>query len=191
MILMSYSPGKIPVAKALLWAGGILVLALMFPTVFKVIFAARDELSYSAGVDSTTCAGIPGNASTPSENCLTIYTISLGNTGVNPQASIDVSLRNGPEPWRFGNSVVDIVASARRREVPTVDYRSESGLTYFHVENLQPNRLLELHMSYLGFAAYEQLQDVSVEVSALGSVIESNLHLTVLSRFFRNLTLLF
>ncbi len=188
---MSSLTGKLPVPKALLWVGIVVALALIFPTAYNLLFAARDELSYSAGVQSTTCAGMLRRDAGPSTNCLTVYGIRLGNTGINPQPAIEVSLYNAPEPSRFSSNTVDIVASAERRQSPDVDYSSQGGQVRIRVENLQRNRLVELQLSYLGGAAYEQLQNASVDIRAVGTVIASNPHVTVLSRFVRNLTLLF
>jgi len=188
---MNSSGDRISAPRIFFWAGLVIVLGFLFPTLFNIIFAARDELSYSAGIQSTTCSGFARNDNRPATNCLTIYAIKLGNTGINPQPAIEVSLLDTPATWRFSSSVVDIVASAQRRGSPAIDYSTGDGEALVRIEDLPRNRLVELYLTTLGFPAYRKLQTMSVAVSASGNVIESSPYVTVLSRFVRNLTVLF
>ena len=173
--------------KALLFAIAIIVLALVFPVGFNILVASRDELSYNAGVFSSTCSMRLSTDPTPGEYCLTIYEITLGNTGTNAQSVIQISLQDAPELWRFESNVVDIVASAKRIDSPVIDYDSTKDQTHIRIEHLQPNRMVDLRLTYLGPEAFEQLPRMSVIVSANGTLIESNPHTTVMSRFIRNM----
>ncbi|MFM1895765.1 MAG: hypothetical protein RLZZ385_839 [Pseudomonadota bacterium] len=176
-----------PLRKTLLWLGALLVLAQLFPTALRLLFASNDELSFDTRVLSSTCAGLLADERRPPENCVVIYGIELGNTGTNPQPLIEVRLGGAPEIWRLDEQVVDIVASARRRGSPEVRIDSLPDAALIRVENLEPNRLLSLRLAFLGLQASRQLETMTVEVSASGSLINTSPHLTVLSRFLRNL----
>ena len=177
--------------KAALWTGGAIMLALLFPSVFRMTFAARDEVSYSAGLSSTTCRGFLANGYSSPESCRSIYRIVLGNTGTNTQNNIRVLLSPVPETWLLGTGVLDIVASAQRRSRPDISHEQSADSLEITITNLEPNRLVELSVMTRGSEAATLLGNTTVHINSTGTVIESNPRLTVTARFFRNLLSVF
>lgn len=173
--------------KVLWWALGVALLAVLFPSLFRVVFAARDEVSYSAGLSMTTCQGFLANGYSTPETCRATYRVILGNTGTNPQEEILVTLSPVPETWLLGTSALDIVASAQRRATPEISHEQDSDSLVITVSNLEPNRLVELDLMTRGLESAELLTGTTARVDSAGSVIESNPRLTVTARFFRNL----
>jgi hypothetical protein len=173
--------------KYLLWAGGVLLLILFFPSLFGTVFSSKDEVSYSAGLSMTTCQGFLANGYSSPESCRATYGIVLGNTGTNPQDEIQVTLSPVPETWLLGTGVLDIVASAQRRSRPDISHVQVDESLHITIANLEPNRLVELDVMTRGAEAAELLTSTTIQVDATGAVIESNPRLTVTARFFRNL----
>lgn len=173
--------------KILWWVAGVALLALLFPSLFRVVFAARDEVSYSAGLSMTTCQGFLANGYSTPETCRATYQVILGNTGTNPQDEIVVTLSPVPETWLLDTAALDIVASAQRRATPAIRHAQERDSLVIAISNLQPNRLVELTLMTRGAESAELLTRTTAQVTSTGSVVASNPRLTVTARFFRNL----
>jgi len=175
------------VRKSLLGLSVIGGLALVFPSVSKIMFASEDEISFDRVIASSTCVGFIADAARSGDNCVTTYQLEVGNTGHNPQPLIEFRLRGMPEVWRLNSRAVDIVASAERRATPLVSHVLLGDELLVTVQNLEPNRLVAINLDVLGLAAYNQLDAVAVDVRANGTVIETSPHMTVVSRFLRNI----
>jgi len=173
--------------KVFYWVGGVILLALLFPSLFRTLFAAKDELSYSAGLSMTTCSGFLANGYSSPDSCRAAYRVVLGNTGTNPQDLIEVVLSPVPETWLLGTGVQDIVASAKRRARAEISHEQINDSLYIEIANLQPNRLVELSVMARGVEAADVLAGTTIQIDSSGAVIESNPRMTVTARFFRNL----
>lgn len=177
----------IPVRRIAIVASVLLVLAILFPSTLRVLFAADKELSFSAGLGMTTCRGPSSSQFTDASNCLARYDIVLGNTGSEIQERIEIHLDPVPVEWRVAYNTQDIVASARRPSGPQIEYQQTGSRVVFLIENLGPNRLIDLSLMSSGEAALHQFESTVIEIDADAVLIETNPRLTVVSRFFRNL----
>jgi hypothetical protein len=173
--------------KVLIWVAGVVLIALLFPALFRIVFAAKDEVSYSAGLSITTCQGFLANGYSSPESCRANYRVVLGNTGSNPQQEVLLTLAPVPDTWLLSSGALDIVASAERRAVPGIEHQQLEERLRITVTNLEPNRLVEINVTTRGAEAAELLSTAAITIDANGTVIESNPRLTVTARFFRNL----
>ena len=181
MALLTYSH-----KRALYLGGSVIAIAILFPTVFSILFAAADEVSYSAGIDSSTCTDFLIQQGAGAALCTTRYGVVVGNTGTNKQDLVTVELYDVPSESRVGWSALDLVATSVRPTGPEVtEVALENGLRLV-IADLAANRLVQFSLVARGPESIAQLQRVSVAVQANGRVIETNPHLTVVSRFVRN-----
>lgn len=181
MALLDYSH-----KKAITFGAVILVLFVFFPTLFSVLFPAADEVSYSAGVASSTCSAFFVEAGADGSSCSTRYSVVVGNTGSNLQEVVTVELRPLLPGQPVGWNIVDIVASAVRTPPPTItDEVLEDGRRLV-IEGLAPNRQVVFILPGRGMQSVEQMANISATVVARGRVIASNPSLTVMSRFVKN-----
>ena len=169
----------------------VILIAIVFPTALAIIFAAEDEVSYSAAAGLSTCSDFFIENDSQLERCTSPFEIVLGNTGSNTQALVSIRISPVPAELRMGQSVQDIVASARRSENPEISQYSMDNSRLFTIRNLAPNKLVAIELVSRGIESHQLLQQLQVEVEATGSVLESNPRLTVLSRLARNLLGLF
>ena len=177
--------------KALLYAGGVIFLLLLFPTLFSILFASKDELSFESGFSLSNCRAIFLDRPGEEERCVTTFQVVLGNTGENAQELITVELVGVPEVFRKYTGAINIVASARPPVNPEIIETASDDRLHYEIHGLEPNRLVEIEITTLGLAAYEQLQQVQVNVNASGTVIEASPYVTVTSRFFGNVLSIF
>lgn len=181
MALLDYSH-----KKAITVGGIVLVLFFLFPTIFSVLFPADNEVSYSAGIASSTCSDFFLEAGADGSSCTTRYSVVVGNTGSNLQEVVTVELRPLLPGQPVGWNVVDIVATAVRTPPPTItDVVLEDGRRLV-IEGLAPNRQVEFVLPGRGMQSVAQMENVSATVGASGRVIASNPSLTVMSRFVKN-----
>ena len=170
---------------------GVVVLALLFPTAFDVVFASRDEVSYEAGINFSTCGDLYFNTGEDRSRCTTQFLVVLGNTGTVTQERVTVELDYVPEVQRLNWTLLDIVASSvRAPRAGIIEERKNQGrgLT---ITGLVPNRLVEISFTARGPEAQALMDTINVRVTATGRVINSNPHLTVLSRLAKNLLSVF
>lgn len=172
--------------RIVLWLLALAVLAVVFPTALKVIFAADDEVSYSAGLSMTTCSGFLAN-DRGGDDCVARYEMVLGNTGSQPQPRIEIRFAPVSILGHINYQALSIVASANRSVSPEISYSQEGEILLFVVENLAPNRLVEIDFDARGRGPAEQLAFAEAQIRGPATVIESNPRLTVVSRFVRNL----
>jgi len=164
----------------------VLLLFLFFPTMFSVLFPASDEVSYAAGITSSTCGGFFGNDDSDGTLCTTRYAVVIDNTGTNPQEIVTVELRPLPAGQLIGWNVLDIVASSVRSPPPNIiDVALNDGRRLV-IEGLAPNRQVEFTLSGRSLESVASMENIAVTVAANGRAIASNPTLTVLSRFFKN-----
>lgn len=171
--------------RVLAWGAGVLVLLLFFPSLFHLTFASRNEVSFSASPGINTCRGVFIEDSDEAETCVTSYQITLGNTGTELQHQVTVALSPAPTMVRFGANSLDIVASAERLPAPRVSQQTKGDALEFLIEDLHPNRLVEIRFTTRGLAAFELLKTMETKVYADGVVIDTNPHVTVIARFAR------
>jgi hypothetical protein len=188
---MAFTLSPFTQRRALATALGVIFIAVVFPTALAIIFATEDEVSYSAVAGLSTCSDFFIKNDAQLERCTSPFKIVLGNTGSNTQPLVSIRISPVPAELRMGQSVQDIVASARRSENPEISQHSIDNTRLFTIRNLAPNKLVAIDLVSRGIESHQQLQQLQVEVEATGSVIESNPRLTVLSRFARNLLGLF
>jgi len=173
--------------KSVRIALGVIILFILFPVLFSIVFASKDEVSYSSGVDLSTCSDFFISEESQLTHCTTSYTITLGNTGSNHQELVTVDLTSLPEDYRMSWNVLDIVATKRRPTGPRIsDHQLGEGLR-LEIQDLEPNRLVEFRITSRGIEAAEQMETITVSVQANGSTLETNPRLTVSLRFLRNL----
>lgn len=177
--------------RVMLWCGAVVLLFILWPGGFRLIFPAANEVSFNAGLNFTTCSGFLANDSIDSDRCRTDYRVALGNTGSNAQEHIELVLSPVPETWRLGLSVSDIVASAREKVRPRIIHHQVDDTLTFEITNLQENRQIVLQLTTLGAEAAELLAQTEAEIKAEGIVIGTNPQLTVVARFFRSMFSLF
>lgn len=172
--------------KAITFGAAVLLLFVLFPTAFTVLFPASDEISYSAGISSSTCGGFFVDADSDGANCTTRYSIVVGNTGVNRQEIITLEVSGVPAVLPLGWNVLDIVATSVRTPAPQI---FEIPLNYGRrivIEGLAPNRLVEFTLVARGMESVDLLNGITVSVQATGRVINNDPTLTVISRFIKN-----
>lgn len=179
-------PDTLPLRRLALIAGVLLLLAVLFPGLLRVLFAADEELSYSAGLSYTTCAGLTSSRYSTDDTCRVAYAIVVGNTGTVVQNEIRVIVQPVPNEWRLGFNAQDIVASAERRAVPEISYEQNGDEVVISIRNLQPNRLVDLEMLSLGTESLRQFQAAQTRLEADAAIVETSPRLTVVSRFARN-----
>ncbi len=165
----------------------IIVLLIIFPTLFSIIFASRDEISFESGFSVSNCRSIFLDQPEEEERCLSTYRVVLGNTGSNPQELVSVEMNDVPEVFRKYTGAINIVASARPPVNPEITESQQGQNLHYEIRGLEPNRLVEISITTLGLPAYERLQQLEVNVNATGTVIEASPYVTVTSRFFRNM----
>lgn len=188
---MQFDASQLITRRILAWLGGVLVLLLCFPTLFHLVFSSQQEVSVETDIGITTCLGVFLNEPGDVDSCVTDYRVVIGNTGTMVQSRVTVRLSPPPDPVRFSSSVVAIIASARSAPPPVISQQVEPDTLSIHIDNLHPNRLVEIHLSTRSLEAYRQLQTMAATVTADGTVIATNPHVTVLARFVRTVYSLF
>ena len=177
--------------KAISLAIAIVIMLILFPALFRIIFAAEDEISYSASAGISTCDEFYIREESERTRCTSSYTISLGNTGTNHQQQISIDLRSVPTERRLSWNLLDIVATNRKAIGPSISNQQLGDTLRFEIQDLQPNRLVEITILSQGAEHARQMQDIDIRVHAEGTVVQSNPRLTVSLRFLRNLTGIF
>lgn len=165
----------------------IVVLFILFPALFRIIFAAKDEVSYSAGVGFSTCSDFYISDKSQLTRCTTTYDIALGNTGSTNQELIVVDLTSVPADSPLSWNVLDIVATKRRPIGPKISNHQLGDTIRIEIQNLEPNRLAEIRLSKQGIEFASKMENIGIAVQANGSTIQTNPRLTVSLRFLRNL----
>ena len=178
MALFHYSHNK-----AVRLAIAIVVLLILFPALFRIIFAAKDEISLGAGVGFSTCGDFYIAEESELTNCTSTYNISLGNTGSNHQELVTIDLTPVPENHRLRWNSLDIVATNRTAIAPRITNQQLGDTLHLEIRNLQPNRLVEIGMSSQGAESAKQMEDITISVSAEGSIVETSPRMTVSLRF--------
>lgn len=179
-------PDSLPLRRLAIVAGTVLLLALVFPGLLRVLFAADEEVSYSAGLSYTTCRGLASSDYSTDETCRVAYAIVVGNTGTVVQDEVRAVVQPVPADWRLGYNAQDIVASAERRAVPDISYVQTGDAVVITIGNLQPNRLVDLEMLSLGVESLRLFETSQVRLEADAAIVEASPRLTVVSRFARN-----
>lgn len=174
-------------SKALKLAISIVVLLILFPALFRILFAAQDEISYGAGAGLSTCSEFFAREESDLSVCTTSYNIAIGNTGSNHQEIVTIEVASVPNNRRVNWRVLDIVASKRRPIGPRVTNQQLGDTLQFEIQDLEPNRMVEISIYSQGLESAEQMENISVKVAASGSVIETNPRTTIALRFLRNL----
>ena len=182
MALFHYSHNK-----SLRLALGIVILFILFPALFSVVFAAKDEVSYGAGIGLSTCSDFFISEESDLTLCTTSYNITLGNTGSNHQELVIIDLTSVPKDSRMTWNVLDIVATTRRPIGPRISDHQLGETLHLEIQDLEPNRLVEFGITSRGIESAKQMQNITISVQANGSIIETNPRLTVTLRFLRNL----
>ncbi len=182
MDLLHYSQSK-AVRAALVAA----LLLILFPVLFKIVFAAKDEISYGVDYGLSTCGDFFIANEAEKLTCTASYNITLGNTGINNQQLVILDLTSVPEDVRISWNVVDIVATNRRPIGPRISSEQQQETLTFEIEDLEPNRLVEISLSVRGAESAKRLEDIALLPQATGSILNSNPRATVALRFFRNL----
>jgi hypothetical protein len=169
----------------------LVVIFIVFPTSFRLIFAADRELSYSAGISSTTCEGLSSSRYSSPESCRVVYRLLLGNTGTELLQDIQIRLEPVPDDSRLNIYSQDIVASARQSGDLNASHEIINNALGINLGQLAPNRQVYLDLVSAGVESLELLQDSELSIEADAVLIDSNPQLTVISRFFRNLVSVF
>lgn len=169
----------------------VIVLLVLFPALFRILFAAQDEVSYGAGTGISTCDGIYLNDDSDLSRCTSTYDITIGNTGTNHQELIVIELGKIPKTSRLNWSALDIVATNRKPTGPRVVEQKIDDQLRIEIHDLDPNRLVQINLSSRGIESARQMEGVTMTIQAEGSVISANPRLTVVLRFLRNVTSIF
>jgi hypothetical protein len=83
------------------------------------------------------------------------------------------------------------VATARRADNPViVEYHTAESL-HFTLQNLAANKLIEILLITRGEEQGRLLENLTIDIDATETIIETNPRLTVMARFARNLLGLF
>lgn len=183
MALFHYSHNK-----AFRLAIAIVILLILFPVLFRVIFAAKDEISIAAGSGVSTCDGFYVADESELASCTSTYTVALGNTGSNHQKLVIVDLNSVPLERRLSWNAVDIVATNRRATGPEITIQQLGETLRFEIQDLQPNRMVEIDILSRGVEYAKQMENIDIAVQAEGSIVEASPRLTVSIRFLRNLS---
>lgn len=177
--------------KSVKLALGIVILLILFPVLFSVVFAAKDEVSYGAGVGFSTCNDFFTKDESGLTRCTTFYNISLGNTGSNHQKLVVIDLTSVPKDRRLSWNALDIVATKRRPTGPRISEHHLGETLRLEIQDLEPNRLVEVRITSQGIESAKQMEAITISVQANGSTIETNPRLTVTLRFLKNLSGIF
>ncbi|GJM14113.1 MAG: hypothetical protein DHS20C12_25160 [Pseudohongiella sp.] len=173
--------------KSVRLALGVAALFIVFPVLFNIVFASKDEVSFAAGVGFSTCNDFFASDESGLSRCASSYNITLGNTGSNNQELITIDLSSVPEDTRLGWNVLDIVATSRRPIGPTISEQQLGDSLRLEIQDLEPNRLVEFTIAGRGIESAKQMEGITLSVQAEGTVIQTNPRLTVGMRFLRNL----
>ena len=166
---------------------GVVVLFILFPVLFSIVFASKDEVSYSAGVGLSTCSDFFITDDSQLTRCTTSYNITLGNTGSSHQELVTIDLTSVPRDRRMIWNVLDIVATKRRPIGPRISDHQIGEDLRLEIQDLEPNRLVEFRLSSQGIEAAGQMENITISIQANGSTLETNPRMTVTLRFLRNL----
>lgn len=142
MALFHYSHNK-----ALRLVLGIVLLFIVFPALFRIVFAAKDEVSYGTSFGLSTCNGFFIDAGSDLTRCTTSYNITVGNTGTNHQELVRIELTSVPKTRRLNWNVLDIVATSRRPIGPRISDQQLGDTLHLEIQDLEPNRLVEFSIS--------------------------------------------
>jgi len=173
--------------KAILFGLTTVILLLLFPALFAVVFPASNEVSYDAGIGFSTCNDFYLDDDDDPAMCTSQYNIIVGNTGKVTQEYIAITIDGMPGSPRIGWSAQDIVASSVRPTPALITEERNNLQRVLTIEHLAPNRLVEFRFQIRGMAARQQLENIEVTVNATGHLIHSNPTLTVISRFAKNI----
>lgn len=173
--------------KSVKLALGTVALLIVFPVLFSVVFASKDEISYSAAVGLSTCSDFFITEESQLSRCTNSYNIALGNTGSNHQELVIIDLTSVPKGRRMSWNVLDIVATKRRPIRPKISDHQLGETLRLEIQDLQPNRLVEVRITSQGIETTEQMEAITISVQANGSALEADPRLTVTLRFLRNL----
>lgn len=164
-----------------------IVLAVLFPSVFGMVFPSANEISYDAGISNSTCSDFYFPDGKNRQRCTSQFLVVIGNTGTVPQKLTTVELDYMPDVQRMNWTELDIVASSVRPARATITEQAKGPGRVYLIENLAPNRLIEFSFTARGDQARATLANIQVAVQAKGRLINSNPHLTLASRFIRNI----
>lgn len=182
MALFHYSHNK-----ALRLVLGIVLLIIVFPALFRIVFAAKDEVSYGASFGLSTCSDFFIDEESDLSRCITSYNITIGNTGTNHQELVRIDLTSVPKVRRLNWNVLDIVATSRTPIGPKISDQQQGETLHLQIQDLEPNRLVEFSISSQGIESAKQMENITISVQANGTTIEANPRMTVTLRFLRNL----
>jgi hypothetical protein len=186
MSILHYSQNK-----AIRVALGVIVLLVLFPALFRIVFAEKDEVSFEAGTGISTCSDFFVRDQSDISYCTSTYEIAIGNTGTRNQEVIIIDLSPVPEEHRVSWNVLDIVATSRRPIGPRVSNQQIEGSLQFEIQDLEPNRLVEISLYTQGPEFKEAIEKIDIALSATGNIIETNPRTTVLLRLLKNLSGIF
>ncbi|MDP6536185.1 MAG: hypothetical protein QGG02_07640 [Gammaproteobacteria bacterium] len=174
--------------RKVLWCfSGVLIVAVVFPTLFEIIFATADEISFSAGTGLSTCGDFFIEDETARDFCTTPIALVVGNTGTNTQEIVDIRVSPLPDYVGLSSSAQDIVATARRADNPVIVENHSAERLHFTLKNLAANKLVEILLITRGAEQGQLLENLSIDIDATGTIIETNPRLTVMARFARYL----
>lgn len=182
MLLQHYSH-----SRAVWLALTVVLLLILFPVLFRIVFAARDEVSFAAGAGVSTCDAFYVDEESDLSRCTSTYNVSVGNTGSNHQSLIVVELSSVPENRRLSWGALDIVATNREATGPGITNQQRGEILRFEIEDLQPNRVVDISISSQGVENARQMENIAASIQAEGAIVEASPRLTVYLRFIRNL----
>ena len=186
MSFLSYSQNK-SIRLALV----VVLLLLLFPALFRIVFASEYEVSYGAEAGISTCGEFYIDDESELLSCTSTYNVSIGNTGSSHQSLIVVELTSVPESHRLSWGAQDIVATNREANGPQITNEQLGDRLRFEIQDLQPNRLVDFNISSQGAEHAAQMENIAISVQAEGSVIEASPRLTISMRFLRNFGAMF
>ncbi len=190
-MLRDLLPDSLLHRKVLWYLSGVIIVAVVFPTLFEIVFATADEISYSAGTGLSTCGDFFNEDETARDSCTTPFALVIGNTGTNTQEIVEIRVSPLPDYVGLSSSTQNIVATARRADNPViVEYHTAESL-HFTLQNLAANKLVEILLITRGEEQGRLLENLTIDIDATKTIIETNPRLTVMARFARNLLGLF
>ena len=177
--------------RAVICVAVLLILFVFFPVTFRILFAADYEVSYGAGLGFSTCSDFYISDESELSRCTSRYNITVGNTGTEIQELIEIKLLPVPADSYLNWNVLDIIATNKSSVRPAITEQREVEELQIQIRNLGPNRLIEFSLTGRGLEAAQAMENITVEVDAMGSMIQSNPRLTLALRFIRNLAGIF
>jgi len=165
-------------------AGSSVLVSLVAIVLSQTLLAPTYEVLYRGNMTVVHCFSVKGH-----ETCVFTYTLSVGNTGKQPQDALRIVWPLDMRSWDIGAQVADIVASASKTQDAQIRRTFDSDQTVFEIARLMPNTLVDLRIRCLECTRSDvhAIRDARMTVEARGVVSEADPRVSALRHGAMNL----